>query len=116
MKKEDPKEQQDVVMVPTEYMIDGIKGAVKAMHQMLRKAEKEYGMAYNRRNDYVITKDRVKLDDSEAVLREYDLIRAKKSNQPASVRRVIVQIGDNAARHAYARYVKEVQGDKVVKI
>ena len=99
--------QEDVMELPMEYVLEGMKGALDAMHRMLRKAKTEYGSRYNWKNDYEELLRRYKCEDADTILKEYDLMREKKSKQPAIIRRVIQQLGDNAIRHAYRRQLAE---------
>lgn len=110
MEKEQKQEQQPqegVVMIPREYVLKGVKDAVDAMYKMMREARVKYGNNYNWKNDYEQCDRRFKLSDHEAVLNEYDLIRAKQSKQPSVIRGVIRQIGDNAVRNGCIMYAKD---------
>lgn len=110
MENQDNKQQQQTdgsVSIPREYVLEGIGQSVKEMHRMLTEAKKKYGASYNRKNEYEVCLRRYNLDDYEATLKEYDLIMAKQSKQPANIRNVIKQHGDNAMRYGIRKYLLE---------
>ena len=100
------------IEIPRELVLAGVGESVKAMNEMLEGARTKYGPTYNNNNEYEVATRHFNFKDSEAVLREYDLIREKRSAQPASVRRVIQQIGDNALRYGYVQVMKQQEAEK----
>ena len=112
MKNQENKQQQQQISIPREYVLEGIEHSVKKMHRMLAEARKKYGARYNEKNEYAVCLRRYNLDDYEATLKEYDLIMAKQSKLPASIRNVIRQHGDNAMRYGILKYRQE-QAKKV---
>jgi len=107
MKNQENKQQQQQISIPREYVLEGIEHSVKEMHRMLAEARKKYGARYNEKNEYAVCLRRYNLDDYEATLKEYDLIMAKQSKLPASIRNVIRQHGDNAMRYGILKYQQE---------
>ena len=99
------------VSIPREYVLEGVKDVLASMHKMLADAKEKYGYRYNRKNEYEECLRRFNLDNPEDTLKEYDLIMAKQSKEPSSVRGVIRQIGDNAFRYAIKKYLT-VQQEK----
>ena len=107
---EGQQQQADkTVSIKREFVLEGIKDAVASMHKMLGEARGKYGDRYNRKNEYEECLRRFDLDDTEATLKEYDLIMAKQSKQPSVVRGVIKQIGENAFRYAIKKYLSDQQ-------
>lgn len=100
---------QQMVDVPRERVLEGIKEAVKQMLKMMRDAKAKHGIHYNTKNDYEVFCRRFGTNDAEKILKEFDLIRAKQSNQPAVIRNVIKQLGENAFRYCYMMWAKEQQ-------
>lgn len=97
------------VDVSRERVLEGIKEAVKQMLKMMRDARAKHGIHYNTKNDYEVFCRRFGTNDAEKILQEFDLIRAKQSNQPAVIRGVIKQLGENAFRYCYMMWRKEQQ-------
>ena len=97
------------VDVSRERVLEGIKEAVKQMLKMMRDARAKHGIHYNTKNDYEVFCRRFGTNDAEKILQEFDLIRAKQSNQPAVIRGVIKQLGENAFRYCYMMWLKEQQ-------
>lgn len=106
---EGQQQTDKTVSIPREHVLEGIKDAVASMHKMLGEARGKYGDRYNKKNEYAECIRRFDLDDTEATLKEYDLIMAKQSKQPSVVRGVIKQIGENAFRYAIIKYLSEQQ-------
>lgn len=108
---------EETVMVPDEYMIEGIGDTVKAMKRMLEDSKRKYGRTYNRNNDYEKFLRTIDTTDHKALLQEYILVRDKKSNLSQRLRAVVKELGENAERHAYLRYLREngVLKDKPAK-
>lgn len=98
-----------MVDVPRERVLEGIKEAVKQMLKMMREAKVKYGIHYNTKNEYEVFCRRFGANDAEKILQEFDLIRAKQSNQPAVIRKVIKELGENAFRYCYMMWAKEQQ-------
>ena len=107
--QENKQQQEGTVSIPREYVLEGIEQSVKEMHRMMDEARKKYGARYNEKNEYEVCLRRYNLDDYEATLKEYDLIMAKQSKLPASIRNVIKQHGDNAMRYGIRKYLQEQQ-------
>lgn len=111
--KQDNKEQQQQtdgsILIPREYVLEGVKDVLASMHKMLDDAKRKYGHRYNWKNEYEECLRRFNLDNPEDTLKEYDLIMAKQSKQPSTVRGVIRQIGENAFRYAIKKYLNEQQ-------
>ena len=107
-------EQQgkQMVEVPRERVLEGIKEAVKEMLKMMREAKAKYGIHYNTKNEYEVFCRRFNTNDAEKILQEFDLIRAKQSQQPSVIRSVIKQLGENAFRYCYVMWAKEQKEKK----
>lgn len=106
---EGQQQTDKTVSIPREHVLEGIKDVVASMYKMLDEAQGKYGDRYNKKNEYEECLRRFDLDDTEATLKEYDLIMAKQSKQPSVVRGVIKQIGENAFRYAIIKYLNEQQ-------
>lgn len=106
---EGQQQTDKTVSIPREHVLEGIKDVVASMHKMLGEAREKYGDRYNKKNEYEECLRRFDLDDTEATLKEYDLIMAKQSKQPSIVRGIIKQIGENAFRYAINKYLREQQ-------
>ena len=107
-------EQQgkQMVEIPRERVLEGIKEAVKEMLKMMREAKAKYGIHYNTKNEYEVFCRRFNTNDAEKILQEFDLIRAKQSQQPSVIRSVIKQLGENAFRYCYVMWAKEQKEKK----
>ena len=107
-------EQQgkQMVEIPRERVLEGIKEAVKEMLKMMREAKAKYGIHYNTKNEYEVFCRRFNTNDAEKILQEFDLIRAKQSQQPSVIRGVIKQLGENAFRYCYVMWAKEQKEKK----
>ena len=116
MENQENKQQKQQISIPREYVLDGIEQSVKEMHRMMTEAKKKYGARYNTKNEYEVCLRRYNLDDYEATLKEYDLIMAKQSKQPASIRNVIKQHGDNAMRYGIRKYLLEQKATEEAKV
>lgn len=118
MENQENKQQQaeGSVSIPRGYVLEGIEQSVKEMHRMMTEAKKKYGARYNEKNKYAVCLRRYNLDDYEATLKEYDLIMAKQSKLPASIRNVIRQHGDNAMRYGIRKYLLEQKAAKEAKV
>jgi len=109
IEKELQQQGMKMVDVPRERVLEGIKEAVKQMLKMMRDAKAKYGIHYNTKNDYEVFLRRFGTNDAEAILKEFDLIRARQSQQPSVIRKVIKQLGENAFRYCYMMWMKEQQ-------
>ena len=109
IKDELQQQGMQMVDVPRERVLEGIKEAVKQMLKMMRDAKAKYGIHYNTKNEYEVFCRRFGTNDAEKILQEFDLIRAKQSNQPAVIRKVIKELGENAFRYCYMMWTKEQQ-------
>ena len=109
IEKELQQQGMQMVDVPRERVLEGIKEAVKQKLKMMRDAKAKYGNHYNTKNDYEVFLRRFGTNDAETILKEFDLIRAKQSQQPSVIRKVIKQLGENAFRYCYMMWAKEQQ-------
>ena len=116
MENQENKQQKQQISIPREYVLEGIEQSVKKMHRMMTEARKKYGASYNEKNEYEVCLRRYYLDDYEATLKEYDLIMAKQSKLPASIRNVIRQHGDNAMRYGIRKYLLEQKAAEEAKV
>ncbi len=103
------KEQK--IELSRERVLEGIKEAVRQMQKMMFDAKVRYGADYNQNNEYEVFCRRFGADDAEKILHEFDLIRARLSDQPAVIRKVIKELGENAFRYCYAMWKKERDGE-----
>ena len=108
-KQEAKAPDKQMVEIPRERVLEGIKEAVKEMLKMMREAKAKYGIHYNTKNEYEVFCRRFDTNDAEKILQEFDLIRAKQSQQPSVIRSVIKQLGENAFRYCYMMWRKEQQ-------
>lgn len=104
---EENKEQNGMVEIPHEYLIEGVKKAVKDVLKMMNDARLKYGNRYNKKNDYEMFDRRFGYNDPEKLWAEFELIWQKKSNQPAALRKVITAIGLSARDYALHKYAME---------
>ena len=109
IKDELQQQGQQMVDVSRERVLEGIKEAVKQMLKMMRDAKAKHGIHYNTKNDYEVFCRRFGTNDAEKILQEFDLIRAKQSQQPSVIRNVIKQLRENAFRYCYMMWAKEQQ-------
>lgn len=107
IEKELQQQGMQMVDVSRERVLEGIKEAVKQMLKMMRDAKAKYGIHYNTKNEYEVFCRRFDTNDAEKILQEFDLIRAKQSQQPSVIRGVIKQLGENAFRYCYMMWRKE---------
>lgn len=108
-KQEAKAPDKQMVEISRERVLEGIKEAVKEMLKMMREAKAKYGIHYNTKNEYEVFLRRFGTNDAETILKEFDLIRAKQSQQPSVIRKVIKQLGENAFRYCYMMWAKEQQ-------
>lgn len=111
-KQEAKAPDKQMVEIPRERVLEGIKEAVKEMLKMMREAKAKYGIHYNTKNEYEVFCRRFDTNDVEKILQEFDLIRAKQSQQPSVIRSVIKQLGENAFRYCYMMWRKEQEEKK----
>lgn len=112
---EENKEQNGMVEIPHEYLIEGVKKAVKDVLKMMNDARLKYGNRYNKKNDYEMFDRRFGYNDPEKLWAEFELIWQKKSNQPAALRKVITAIGLSARDYALHKYAMEQKKNNNVK-
>lgn len=112
---EENKEQNGMVEIPHEYLIEGVKKAVKDVLKMMNDARLKYGNRYNKKNDYEVFDRRFGYNDPEKLWAEFELIWQKKSNQPAALRKVITAIGLSARDYALHKYAMEQKKNNNVK-
>jgi hypothetical protein len=93
--------------IPHDYLIEGVKEAVKSVHKMLNDARKKHGNHYNEKNDWELFSRKFGYNDPEKLWAEFELIWQKKSKQPAAVRKVIQAIGLQARTYALRKYAME---------
>ena len=104
-----------MVEIPHEYLIEGVKKAVKDVLKMMNDARLKYGNRYNKKNDYEVFDRRFGYNDPEKLWAEFELIWQKKSNQPAALRKVITAIGLSARDYALHKYAMEQKKNNNVK-
>ncbi len=112
---EENKEQNGMVEIPHEYLIEGVKKAVRNVLKMMNDARLKYGDRYNKKNDYEVFERRFGYNDPEKLWAEFELIWQKKSNQPAALRKVITAIGLSARDYALHKYAMEQKKTNNVK-
>ena len=112
---EENKEQNGMVEIPHEYLIEGVKKAVRDVHKMMNDARLKYGNRYNKKNDYEMFDRRFGYNDPEKLWAEFELIWQEKSNQPAALRKVITAIGLSARDYALHKYAMEQKKNNNVK-
>lgn len=111
-KQEAKAPDKQMVEISRERVLEGIKEAVKEMLKMMREAKAKYGIHYNTKNEYEVFCRRFDTNDAEKILQEFDLIRAKQSQQPSVIRNVIKQLGENAFRYCYMKWREEQKQEK----
>lgn len=106
----DSKQQtEEMVEIPHEYLIDGVRKAVDDVDAFLAEARKQHGKNYNWRNDYETFDRRFGYNDLEKIWQEYKLVADKRSSQPAAVRHVIEKIGSRGRAYAILRMRQDYQ-------
>ena len=115
-KTEETKPQQapqgEMVKIPHEYLIDGVKQAVDEAKAKMAEARAKYGSSYNKKNDYEEFGRRFGWNDPEAIWQEFDRVWNRQSTQPAVIRKVLRVIGDSARYYAVARLREEMKQEK----
>lgn len=99
----------ELVQIPHEYLIEGVKQAVQEIKQKMAAARAKYGNQYNQKNDYEEFGRRFGYNDPEAIWTEFDRVWNKQSNQPAVIRKVLRVIGDSARYYAIARLREDMK-------
>lgn len=113
--EQNQEEKQEYIVLPREYMIEGIVNATKEMHRMLQETRAEVGKLYNEMNEYEQCMRRFDVDDPEKVLAEYEKIFEKRSTLPSVIRGVLQQLGDNARNFATQKFLAPVAKEKEEK-
>ena len=111
-KTEEQKPQNpegELVQIPHEYLIEGVKKAVDETKAKMAEARAKYGSSYNKKNDYEEFGRRFGWNDPEVIWTEFDRVWNKQSNQPAVIRKVLRVIGDSARYHAIARLREDMK-------
>lgn len=99
----DNNQTQEMVEIPHEYLIEGVKQAVEDVKVMLARARAKHGDRYNERNDYETFGRRFGYNDPEKIWAEFMLVFNKQSREPAAVRHVIKDLGSRARYYAIRR-------------
>lgn len=103
------KSEEEMVQIPHEYLIDGMKQAAQEIKEKMSSARAKYGSRYNRKNDWEEFGRRFEYDDPEKVLAEYTLVLNKQSSESSVIRRVVKLLGDMAQYHAIGRMREEMK-------
>lgn len=114
-KTEEKKPQNpkgEMVQIPHEYLIEGVRKAVMETKRKMAAARKQYGNSYNKKNDYEEFGRRFGWNDPEAIWAEFDRVWNKQSTQPAVIRKVLRVIGDSARYYAIARMREDLKKEK----
>lgn len=104
--EQEKQQQQQGIELPHEDLITGVRKVVENIRKSLKDAREKYGARYNRKNDYEEFGRRFGYDDPERLWHEFDLVWQKRSNEPASIRRVLLEIGNGARTYAIKKYLK----------
>ena len=102
LEKQD-NQTQEMVEIPHDYLIEGVRKAVDDVDAFLAKARKQHGENYNWKNHYETFGRRFGYTDAEKIWQEFTLVVNKRSSQPAAVRHVIEVIGSRARSYAILR-------------
>jgi hypothetical protein len=115
-KTEEQKPQQapqgEMVKIPHEYLIEGVKQAVQEIEQKMAAARLKYLNRYNEKNDNEEFGRRFGYSDHEKIWTEFDRVWNRQSTQPAVIRKVLRVIGDSARYYAIARLRQEMKQEK----
>lgn len=115
-KTEETKPQQapqaQMVKIPHEYLIEGVKQAAEELKTKMAQARKKYGSRYNSKNVYEEFGRRFGYNDPERIWEEFHLISNKQSKQPSTIREVIKLIGEMARYSAISRMREELKEKK----
>ena len=103
----DEQQAEAAVVLPQEYLIEGVKQSVEQIRMEMAAARKKYGDRYNTKNIYEEFGRRFGFNDPEKIWKEFELVFEKRSNQPSQIRKVIERIGDQARFIASHRYMAE---------
>lgn len=104
--------QGEMVKIPHEYLIDGVKQAVQEIEQKMAAARLKYLNRYNKKNDYEEFGRRFGYSDHEKIWTEFDRVWNRQSTQSAVIRKVLRVIGDSARYHAIVRLREEMKAEK----
>lgn len=104
--EQEKQQQQQGIELPHEDLITGVRKVVENIRKSLKDAREKYGARYNKKNDYEEFGRRFGYDDPERLWHEFDLVWQKCSNEPSSIRRVLLEIGNGARTHAIKKYLK----------
>lgn len=102
----------EMVEIPHEYLIEGIKRASSEIQEKMNKARIKYGSRYNSKNDYEEFGRRFGYNDPEKIWSEYDLVWNKQSTQPAVIRKIAKLLGDMARYYAIGRMRDDMRKNK----
>ena len=114
-KTEETKQQApeaQMVKIPHEYLIEGVKQAVEELKKKIAQARKKYGNRYNWKNVYEEFGRRFGYNDPERIWEEFHLISNKQSKQPSTIREVIKLIGEMARYSAISRMREDLKKEK----
>ena len=103
---------EEMVEIPHDYLVKGVRKAVANVEAFLAKARKQYGDFYYRNNEYEAFSRRFGYDDAEKIWQEYTLVANKRSGQPAAVRHVIRELGSRGRAYAIIRMRQDLQAGK----
>lgn len=102
----------EMVKIPYEYLIEGVKQAVDETKANMAEARAKYGSSYNKKNDYEEFGRRFGWNDPEAIWQEFDRVWNGQSKEPAVIRNVIQVLGNQARYYAIARLREEIKQQK----
>ena len=102
-------QEGEMVQIPHEYLIDGIKQAASEIKKKMMNARVKYENRYNDKNDYEEFGRRFGYNDPEKIWTEYDRVWNKQSNEPAIIRNVLKLLGDMARYYAVSRMNEEAK-------
>ena len=104
--------QGEMVKIPHEYLIEGVRKAVDEAKAKMAEARAKYGSSYNKKNDYEEFGRRFGWNDPEAIWQEFDRVWNRQSKEPAVIRNVIKVLGNQARYYAIARLREEMKAEK----
>lgn len=104
--EQEKQQQRQSIELPHEDLIQGVRKTVYNIQQAMKDAREKYGARYNKKNDYEEFGRRFGYDDPERLWHEFDLVWQKCSGEPASIRRVLLEIGNGARTYAIKKYLK----------
>ena len=109
VKRVDEQQAGEAVLLPHEYLIEGVRKSVSELQRQMAEERKKYGGSYNWKNIYEEFGRRFGFNDPEKIWSEFELVFEKKSRQPSEIRKVIELIGDQARLHAAQKLFAEQQ-------